>query len=88
MSAYLILTDEVQLNYYGQVSNGGAYPAINPKTIMEMELLIPHENMLIKFHSIVQSFLERMYQNEKEVKTLTTLRDSLLPKLMKGEIAV
>ena len=85
---YLFLTDEKKLTYYGHVSNGGAYPAINPKTIMEIDLVIPDENTLNKFHSVIEPMLEMIHQNEQENKTLSSLRDLLLPKLMKGEIEI
>ncbi len=83
---HLFLTDENNLKYYGHVANGGAYPAINPNVIMDMDLIIPAENVLIEFHKIVEPLFLLFHQNQKESQTLITLRDSLLPKLMKGEI--
>ena len=84
----LFLTDEINLKYYGQVANGGAYPAINPNTIMEMDLIIPDAETLKAFHKIVEPMFLQVQQNTEENKILSSLRDLLLPKLMKGEIEI
>lgn len=85
---YLFLTDEKQLQYYGHVADGGAYPAINPSLIMAMDILIPPEQILDVFHKNVEPLLSLINLNRQQSQILTQLRDSLLPKLMKGEIAV
>ncbi|MDI9319563.1 MAG: restriction endonuclease subunit S [Phycisphaerales bacterium] len=85
---HLFLTDEVSFKYYGQVANGGAYPAINPITIMEMDLIIPDDEILSDFHKIVEPFFIQIQQNIEENQSLINLRDTLLPKLMKGEIEI
>ncbi|MCA6493108.1 MAG: restriction endonuclease subunit S [Chitinophagaceae bacterium] len=85
---HLFLTDEVSFKYYGQVANGGAYPAINPNTIMEMNLIIPGNETLSDFHKIVEPFFIQIQQNIEENQSLMNLRDTLLPKLMKGEIEI
>ena len=76
------------MNYYGQVANGGAYPAINPNVIMDMDVIIPKDTVLNKFHKITEPLFLQYYTNEQENQTLIALRDSLLPKLMKGEIEI
>lgn len=83
---YLLLTDQEKLDYYGHVAHGAAYPAINPSLILEMELAIPSDKLLEQFHRIAEPIFEAMHNNEKENHTLTQLRDSLLPRLMKGEV--
>lgn len=85
---YLFLTDEVSLKYYGHVANGGAYPAINPNVILNMDLIIPYKEVLSKFHEIVEPMLFQINQNEQENKILASIRDGLLPKLMSGEIII
>lgn len=84
----LFLTDEINLRYYGQVANGGAYPAINPNTIMKMDLIIPDAETLKAFHKIVEPMFLQVQQNIEENQSLSKLRDTLLPKLMKGEIEI
>ena len=83
---YLFLTDDEKLEFYGHVADGGAYPAINPNLIMEMDLVIPDDSLLDQFHSITEPILLSIAQNEQEAKSLAEIRDALLPKLMNGEI--
>ena len=85
---HLFLTDEISLKYYGHVANGGAYPAINPNVIMDMEIIIPNKDVLIEFNTVVEPLLLQQHQTQKETQTLAAIRDSLLPKLMKGEIEI
>lgn len=82
---YLLLTDQEKLDYYGHVAHGAAYPAINPRLILEMELAIPSDKLLEQFHRIAEPIFEAMHNNEKENHTLTQLRDGLLPRLMREE---
>jgi type I restriction enzyme, S subunit len=76
------------LEYYGHVADGGAYPAINPDIILEMKVVVPDKEILREFHSIVNPLFERINQNQSGIKYLSGLRNTLLPKLMKGEIEV
>lgn len=43
---------------------------------------------MLRFHRTVQSLFQQIKSNVDQSRTLATLRDGLLPKLMKGEISV
>ncbi|HJB73108.1 MAG TPA: restriction endonuclease subunit S [Candidatus Barnesiella merdigallinarum] len=49
---------------------------------------IPKEKTLKKFNNIVIPIFQKIEMNKEENEKLSTLRDTLLPKLMKGEIKV
>jgi len=83
---YLLLTDPEKLEYYGHVADGAAYPAVNPNLIMDMDIVIPEDGILNRFHSIAEPILNTMIHNEQQSATLAALRDALLPKLMSGEM--
>ena len=51
-----------------------------------LDLVIPSEDILEKFETIMSPIFESQEKFEAENKTLVTLRDTLLPKLMSGEI--
>lgn len=85
---YIFLTDLEKLEYYGHIADGGAYPAINPNLIMDMDIIIPDEIVLHDFHSRAKSIFEKMHIYNQQSKQLSQLRDTLLPKLMNGDIAV
>jgi type I restriction enzyme, S subunit len=51
-------------------------------------LSVPPKAMLEKYHQFTKIIFETMQRNAKESRTLGSLRDSLLPKLMRGEVRV
>lgn len=60
--------------------------AVNSKIIKAMPIKIPNEEQLEKYNEKVMLIFKKIKCNEKENKTLEQLRDTLLPKLMNGEI--
>lgn len=85
---YLFLTNEEQLEFYGKMADGGAYPAINPSVIMNMEINLPTNEILEMFHNITGNLLIKAFNNLAENKILSETRDTLLPKLMRGKIEI
>ncbi|HEX8333158.1 MAG TPA: hypothetical protein VF622_11070 [Segetibacter sp.] len=49
---------------------------------------IPANEIMKSFHEKASSLFETIKANHEQTKTLTHLRDSLLPKLMRGEITI
>ena len=62
--------------------------AVNSKTIKSMRWIMPNHYLIKQFHEKVGPLFNMIRQNEKEINNLSTLRDTLLPKLMSGEITV
>ena len=62
--------------------------AVNSKIIKNMEFPIPRAERLAQFNSIANPIMKKVRENELENIRLSTMRDSLLPKLMSGEIDV
>jgi type I restriction enzyme S subunit len=69
-------------------ANGSTFLEISKSVFKALELEIPSESLIAKFDSIVKSQFKRILTNELEIRTLSHLRDTLLPKLMSGEIKV
>jgi len=53
-----------------------------------MPISIPPAGLIHKFQEFAEPLLMRLLANEQESRTLGSLRDSLLPKLMRGEVRV
>lgn len=70
------------------LNSGSAVPSMTTEILNTMELSIPDADTLAKFECIVDPMYKTMQQNEKESSKLAELRDSLLPRLMSGEIDV
>lgn len=75
-------------NYSSLGSTSSIATAVNSKIVKKMPILIPPIKILDAFHKIVYHNLERIRINQLENKRLSILRDTLLPKLMSGEIEV
>lgn len=67
---------------------GVAIPGLNSSAVKELPLIQPPGDRLQKFDRTVSPMVERALCAAKESHTLTKLRDTLLPKLMSGEIRV
>ena len=65
---------------------GGAQQNISQTVIQAIEIFMPDQKTLKEFHSKALTCYNLIKSNIEETQTLTILRDSLLPKLMKGEI--
>ncbi len=67
---------------------GSAVPSLTTKLLNAIKIVIPDEDIMKKFDSIVSTFFHKIKSNEKQIETLESLRDTLLPKLMSGEMRV
>ena len=65
---------------------GSAQPHIYPKHVAEMPMGIFEQSDVAKFTEIVTPMFEIRGKNLKESERLASVRDSLLPKLMSGEL--
>ena len=61
---------------------------VNTKSFSNIRLLIPSEIALDQFHGIVEGLFKKIELNMHESRTLSLLRDTLLPLLMSGELEV
>ena len=67
---------------------GSAVPSMTTDILNAMEVVIPSASALEEFESLVAPMYEAMEANDVQSKALAQMRDTLLPKLMSGEIDV
>ena len=67
---------------------GSAVPSMTTKVLNELPILMPAEAVLQDFDSILTSYFDRTEANKTQSKTLTNLRDTLLPKLISGDLRI
>ena len=94
--ARFILPDECYLefsflmlklyNYSTLGSTSSIATAVNSKIIKSMKMVMPSLKVLEDFHTITNPLFEKIRFTQKENQRLAALRDTLLPKLMSGEI--
>ena len=78
-----LLAERENLN---NLASGAAQQNLNVGIVKQYKLIVPTKKLLIEFNQIAGSLFERIKVVSNENKTLATLRDTLLPKLMNGEI--
>ena len=69
-------------------SRSGTFPQIRFENIQRLTMIIASEEIEAKFGEMLECIYKQVFANIKENQRLTTLRDTLLPKLMSGEIDV
>ncbi len=67
---------------------GGAQQHINKNDVNETEIIIPPKGLMKEKAPILKTYFDKITGNTKQICTLTQLRDTLLPKLMSGEVRV
>lgn len=73
---------------YKKLNRGSTQPLITQTDIKEVEVLIPPIEILEKYENRISIFFDKIKNNHIENNNLSRLRDTLLPKLMSGEIKV
>ncbi|HAX96962.1 MAG TPA: hypothetical protein DCY35_10650 [Prolixibacteraceae bacterium] len=66
----------------------GSHQRINPQDILDINFVIPPDNLLSQYDKIVGNYFQSKINGLEESMHLAKIRDSLLPKLMNGEIIV
>ncbi len=67
---------------------GVAIPGLNSTALRSVTTLIPSQHLVQRFDDFTNPCLRAVFNNCKQSRTLATLRDALLPRLLSGEIRV
>jgi type I restriction enzyme S subunit len=67
---------------------GVAVPGLNSTALSGISISVPHKKLLNDFSYYAEPLISKIFANAKESRTLASLRDSLLPKLMRGVVRV
>lgn len=75
---------------YGTLVTGttGSHQRIRPESVLEMSIVIPPSSLIQTFTNIVKPTFDHIKRNIEQSRTLATLRDTLLPKLLSGDLCV
>jgi type I restriction enzyme S subunit len=69
-------------------SEGTVFGSINQQNFRNLTCIAASKEIIIKFEKLMYSLDQTIQNNENQSRTLTNIRDRLLPKLMSGEIRV
>lgn len=74
------------IDYADRLSNGAKMPRVGWKDLAAYPVVVPSESVTIEFTEAIDPLLARMKANVHEAQTLATLRDTLLPRLISGQL--
>ena len=83
---YLLLLSDIFQQYVRQNAQGGVQQGIRMASLKAFQLAIPDD--LKFFDNLVKPIIAKVKSNDRENDRLSTLRDTLLPRLMSGELKV
>jgi len=85
---YLWLNTKLIISELGERGTGAAIPGINSTEFKETVLLIPETSVLKAFNEQVEPLIHKILKNACSIRTLGIMRDTLLPKLISGEVRI
>ena len=85
---YLRFYSYCRKNGYHEFVSGSAQPQITVESLSKCRIPIPSRESIGSFTEQARHLVERMLANEEQIQTLTTLRDTLLPRLISGKVKV
>jgi type I restriction enzyme, S subunit len=65
-----------------------AQPGLNQVEVNDSKFVLPTKELLISFNEYIGLFVDKQLENGKQIQTLQKTRDTLLPKLLSGELDV
>lgn len=87
---YCFLKTEQSVQELAGASSGtsGSHQRVKPEDIFNLTFLYPDMDTLKKFDEQSSNYWRKIKVNQKQIQTLENLRDTLLPKLLSGEVRV
>lgn len=83
---YILQWAKSRMDDIQQTSSGSTFAEISKRAFRPFKILVPYENSIDTYTKIVNPIYARITANAEESKTLSAIRDTLLPKLISGEI--
>ncbi len=85
---YLAATSRENIERLSNLADGGAYPAVRPEIVSATQIPRVGQELINEFSKQVSPMLAGMADNECTSQALALLRDTLLPKLISGELRI
>lgn len=85
---YLVATSDESIDRLAHLADGGAYPAVRPDVVTSLTAIRASELIFKAFSRLVKPLFDKRQENLKSQLIYSDLRDSLLPKLLSGELSI
>ncbi len=83
---YLLFWCRMNMEVIKGRANGSTFMEISKKAFRPIPALVPSAEVLAAFEQVVGPLFERLVANERQAQTLTRIRDTLLPRLISGQL--
>ncbi|MBS0173260.1 MAG: restriction endonuclease subunit S [Nitrospira sp.] len=83
---YLAATAPENIDRLAHLADGAAYPAVRPEVVAATQVVKPDDEVMRSFSCVTSPMLSKVAASEAETGTLAALRETLLPKLISGEL--
>ena len=71
-----------------QQADGTVQDNLNTTILKNLSIKVPDSASIKKFDEIAETIIDKIESNNRQIQTLQKLRDTLLPKLISGEVKV
>lgn len=85
---YLAATASQNIYKLAHLADGAAYPSVRPEIVAATSVSLPPNEIVRSFSELTRPLLEKIAATNRLSKTLSEIRDTLIPKLITGEIRV
>lgn len=83
---YQHLNSSYFLSELDAMASGSVQKNFGPMHLRRMSLVCPSFDLICRYESICKPLLQKVVDNREQIQTLTTLRDTLLPRLISGQL--
>jgi type I restriction enzyme S subunit len=88
VALYSFFIGGMQLDFFAKNIQQAVQANLSLTTIRALPLLIPPQETIVEYSAIIEPLFKRVFQNYRENQCLATIRNTLLPRLMSGELLV
>ena len=85
---YTLFKSRIGQHLISTITGGSAQPKFNKTDFRNMGLIIPPNDLLNNFEFASSKFYQKILKNKEQILSLTKTRNTLLPKLMSGQVRV
>ncbi|MBS1776354.1 MAG: restriction endonuclease subunit S [Bacteroidetes bacterium] len=85
---FMFLWCKANMEMIENAGNGSVFQEISKSAFRTLDFLVPPKEKIKHFDKEIEPMFQKIKSNTTQIRTLTQLRDTLLPKLMSGEVRV
>jgi type I restriction enzyme S subunit len=85
---FCLFTSDAFASDYGTLVTGttGSHQRVKGESVLQMKVIIPAAAVIDRFSALAKPMFDKVIRNIRESATLAGIRDTLLPKLLSGEL--